>query len=210
MIKNIAFDMGGVLLDFDVEKVVGRFLPDPAKAREFANLTMSSFEWRQYDRGVYTRKKMVDSIDARMPDEYKGILKKLCLDQIFAERDMPQFDEMEPLVRELRDNGYRLLLLSNAGYDIEIYSKSKPVLDMIPERLASCYYHLLKPEKEIYELFFKMFGVDPAECVFIDDVRENVEGSKACGMDAICFSPARAPVSELRRELAERGVRVSC
>ncbi|MCR5041703.1 MAG: HAD family phosphatase [Clostridia bacterium] len=209
MIKNIVFDMGGVLLEFDVRKAVGRFFDTPEEAARYASSVMGSFEWREFDRGCFTRRKMVDAINARLPEKYRGILEELCIKQIYAEKEMPQYEEMYDLVRELSEKGYRLLLLSNAGYDFEFYSKKKSVLNYIPERFVSCYYHLLKPEPEMYRRFFREYSLEPGECVFIDDVEENVRGSIACGMPAIRFSPGFAPVSQLRRELAEMGVDIS-
>ena len=46
----------------------------------------------------------------------------------------------------------------------------------------------MKPQKEMYGHLFERFGLIPEECFFIDDVQENIEGARACGMDGYCFA----------------------
>ena len=48
----------------------------------------------------------------------------------------------------------------------------------------------LKPQPVIYQMFFERFSLDPSECFFIDDLKENVDASIACGMDGWCFDTA--------------------
>ena len=59
-----------------------------------------------------------------------------------------------------------------------------------------------KPEARIYRLLCERAGVEPAECVFIDDGLHNVEGARSIGMDGIHFTGAEA----LETELAARGL----
>lgn len=56
---------------------------------------------------------------------------------------------------------------------------------------------LLKPDPAIYRLFCETAGVDPADCVFVDDRVYNCDGAKSIGMDAIHFTGARALESDL-------------
>ena len=54
----------------------------------------------------------------------------------------------------------------------------------------------------------KNYDLKAQECVFIDDVEENIEGGKKCGMDGIVFSPAFEDVSVLREKLRNKGVKI--
>ena len=60
---------------------------------------------------------------------------------------------------------------------------------------------LHKPEPEIYELGCERVGLAAAECVFVDDLRENCEGAKAVGMTAILHRGADTTLPELERLL---------
>jgi putative hydrolase of the HAD superfamily len=54
-----------------------------------------------------------------------------------------------------------------------------------------------KPQPEIYRLAADRLGVDPAECIFVDDLRENCEGAEAVGMTAIRHRSAPETIAEL-------------
>lgn len=57
---------------------------------------------------------------------------------------------------------------------------------------------LLKPDREIFDLFFTRYGVKPETAVFIDDSLRNVEGARAAGMQAIHFTSPEALARDLR------------
>ena len=100
-----------------------------------------------------------------------------------------------------------MYVLSNASQDFHTYFDSIPGSEYLPRerRFVSSDYRLLKPEHEIYELFFKTFGLEPAACVFIDDNPPNVEAARRLGMQALVH---RGDLSRLRRELRALGVEV--
>ena len=111
------------------------------------------------------------------------------------------------LVTELHDKGYDMYVLSNASQDFHKYFDLIPGSEYLPRarRLVSSDYKLLKPEHEIYELFFRTFGLAPESCVFIDDNSPNVEAARRLDMQAVVH---RGEVARLRRELRELGVDV--
>lgn len=58
-----------------------------------------------------------------------------------------------------------------------------------------------KPQPEIYRLGAESVGLDPGECVFVDDLRENCEGAEAMGMTAVLHRGADSTLPELERLL---------
>ena len=111
------------------------------------------------------------------------------------------------LVTELHEKGYPLYVLSNASQDFHKYFDSIPGSEYLPRerRFVSSDYRLLKPEHEIYQLFFKTYSLAPESCVFIDDNPCNVEAARRLGMCAVVH---RGDMARLRRELRELGVDV--
>ena len=63
----------------------------------------------------------------------------------------------------------------------------------------SAYYHLLKPSLEIYERFLQEFSLNPQECLFFDDLQENVDGAIACGIHGHRFCGKDDAVDTLRK-----------
>ena len=68
--------------------------------------------------------------------------------------------------------------------------------------LLSGEVRLLKPDVAFFQLFLETFAVNPAQAVYIDDLRPNVEAAAALGMHGILFTDPPA----LRRELVSVGL----
>lgn len=199
--------MGNVLLCYDAEKILGKYTDSQEDIATLKRDLMGSFEWQEYDRGTVEKSSFVPVIE-KLPTHLQALARKLVLEQCFAEKEMPPFAESEQLVRRLRENGYGIYLLSNAGQDFYHYSKGIPALRWFDFCFVSSDYKLLKPEREIYEKFFSVTGLDRSTCVFIDDMPANVQGSKDAGMDAICFMAGRQSIEVLEDALRLRGVNI--
>lgn len=208
MIKNIIFDMGNVLIMFYPEKTFSKYLPDKKDVDMILNVFYKSGVYRECDRGTKTYAEVIDEVSPELPEHLVALLKKLYLENCFGKTEMPVFPEMYDLITELKANGYRTYLLSNAGFDFYEYSPEKPAISLMDGKIISCEHKVLKPEKEIYEILFNTYSLDPSECIFIDDVEENIEGGKKCGMDGIVFSPSFEDVSVLREKLRNKGIKI--
>lgn len=207
MIHNIVFDMGNVLLCYDADAILGKYLDNQSDIDIFKKELMGSHEWQEYDRGTVEKSSYIPIIE-KMPSHLQTLARRIVLEQCFAEKEMPAYPQTEELVRKLREKGYGIYLLSNAGQDFYHYSKFIPALRYFDFCFVSSDYKLLKPEPEIYEKFFSVTGLDRSTCVFIDDVKANVQASIEAGMDAVCFTPSRQDISELYTALRERGVEI--
>ena len=198
--------MGGVLLDYDPVKALRRH----GVSEEDIDLINREFYGRRSiaatDAGLKTHKQVILEAADRLNDRCVRVLKEMYLDQSYGIVEMPEIPQMYGFISRLRDKGYGIYLLSNAGYDFYEYTRPKKVFELIPNIFISANYHVVKPDPAIYRLFFKEFGLDPSECVFVDDMQANVDGSIACGMDAICFASAREPLERLEKEFAARGI----
>ena len=115
---------------------------------------------------------------------------------------------MKALTDELYEKGYGLYLLTNAGPRQREYWPRFRASEHFPEERVyrSADVHLLKPDPAFFEGALEKFGLERAECVFIDDSAANAEGAQRVGLDAIVFF---GDAARLRRELRERGVDVS-
>lgn len=178
MIDTIVFDMGGVIIDFDPKKTLNELF-DPETAEAVLNEIFLDDVWRERDRGTLTSEELLDMKRSVIPDKDYDKVAEL-ISNFFPY--MKQFDDIEPLIDKLKQNGYRLLLLSNASKDFHENKRLIPALKKLDGLFISSDYRLLKPEKEIYEKFFEVEGVDPENCFFIDDTSANIYGAESCGM----------------------------
>ena len=101
---------------------------------------------------------------------------------------------------------YTLALLSNTNelHYRHFRGQFAGVLDRFDRLFVSHEMGLRKPVPEIYRRVSEWANATPAECLFIDDLPENVAGARRAGLDAILFREIDALVAALR----ERGVEV--
>ena len=80
-----------------------------------------------------------------------------------------------------------------------------PIIRTFPERFLSYEEHLLKPEEKFYRVVAERLAVKPDQCLFIDDLKENVVAAENVGYQTILFKNAE----DLQTELKKLGVRYS-
>jgi epoxide hydrolase-like predicted phosphatase len=125
-------------------------------------------------------------------DDHSGLVERLF-------RGIGPDEPMVEAVRAARRSGVRTGLISNSWGSGLQYDDS--LMDELFDAVViSGDVGLHKPQPEIFELGASRIGVPPADCVFVDDLRENCEGAEEVGMTAIRFrDPAQtiARLSEL-------------
>lgn len=204
MKPNIVFDMGQVLMDFAPPKFIARLGYTGEDAQALLQEVFKGWEWVAFDRGDVTGEDVVDSACSRLPARLHGAARELVFHWWEDVIPMPGAKE---LVTELYDKGYPLYVLSNASQDFHTYFDRIPGSEYLPRerRFVSSDHRLLKPEHEIYELFFRTYDLAPESCVFIDDNPSNVEAARRLGMQALVH---RGDIRRLRRELRDLGIDV--
>lgn len=195
MIKNIVFDVGKVLVDFDWQGFFDTLAFSPEVYEKVADATVRSELWNEFDR-------------SRMPDEeiLKGFLAKApeCKEEILRIWDnmgnsIHRYDYALAWIEGLKEKGYHVYLLSN--YPRRLYSQSIEELafvELVDGAVFSFEVEATKPEQEIYEALFKKYQLDPTECVFLDDNRNNIIAANKLGMATIHFHTRSQAEEELR------------
>ena len=200
MIKNIIFDMGGVLIDYNPEKVVYAMFE-----KETADILLKEVYrnqlWADKDRGIITPAEIMQKVKNNIPGE---VFEKTCemVDNYYPY--MPPFEKMYGFVEMLKSKGFGIYLLSNASSDFHERRSGIPALSLFDGVIISADHKLLKPEKEIYEKLYETFSLRPEECFFIDDVQANIDGAAATGMQGHCYYHGELDI--LIRDMEERNI----
>lgn len=200
MIRNIVFDMGNVLIHWRPEIFVEREgVPEedrPLLLRE----VFGSVEWIQMDRGVLTFEEAIAAMRSRLPERLHSAVRELTLN--WWKRHLLPVEGMAELVRELKEMGYGIYLLSNAKLDLPEYFDRIPGSECFDGRIVSADWKLLKPQPELYQVLLGEFDLKAEECFFIDDLNINIEAAVLVGMSGAIFRGADG----LRRDLIAAGV----
>jgi putative hydrolase of the HAD superfamily len=123
----------------------------------------------------------------------------------FAERYFAHLrpnDAMLGFLRELRDRGYRLGLLTNNVREWEPRWRAMlPVDELFEVVVDSAFVGLRKPDPAIYRLTCERLGVAAERCVFVDDVEANCTAAAELGMTAVLFRSSEQAIAEVREAL---------
>ena len=90
-------------------------------------------------------------------------------------------------VRQLKQRGLKIGLISNADVCDRLYWDQSPVFPFFDDSIFSCDAGMLKPDPEIYLLSLSRLGVNPSDALFVGDGgSRELEGAKAVGMKTVC------------------------
>ena len=194
MLKNIIFDYGGVLLDWNPHYLYDPYFGDKEKAEWFLT-HICTYEWNaQHDNGKPIAEGTAELI-AEHPEWEKEI--RLYYDD-FMKMMGGQIPGMEELVKKLKANGQRIFGLSNWSEEtFALVRHVYPVLDLMEDMVISGIERVMKPDHRIFELALERFGIRAEESVFIDDNPNNVRAANEVGIKGILFQSKEQLISEL-------------
>ena len=200
MIKNFLLDMGNVVLRWDPRYIVSNYTKDPEIARLLFEATVHNPDWGKADAGEISDEEIYRHALTRVPEALHPILWEMLQTWHLHMLPMPG---VEDFVRALKQAGYKVYILSNASKRFPACIEHLSVYQMMDGAVFSAHEGLIKPDPRIYRLALDRFGLKAEECVFLDDLPINVEGAKACGLEAFVFD---GDFAALRDKLTAIGV----
>ena len=203
MIRNIIFDMGGVLLRFEPAYFIERLGITGDDAALLHREVFRSADWVRMDRGTLTDEEGVRSICTRLPNHLHTAAEALICR--WEHPEILPMEGMAELIAELKAAGYGIYLLSNAFTRQHDYWPRVPGSEHFDGTLISADVKMIKPERRIYELMLSTFPLNAEECVFIDDLPTNIEMGENCGIRGVVF---HGDVEILRSDLRRAGVNI--
>ncbi len=174
MIKNIIFDVGGVIVKGHPSDVLDKIDIDSKLKKEVNNKFFSN--WSDLDLGEVTLKEKFDkcNFSFNMTDELKDIL-------INCYRYREFNKAILKLIHTLKINSYNVYILSNNNYDTVEYLRNLDFYKDIDGDCFSCFYHVVKPDKKFYKILIDKYNLDVSCSLFIDDNEKNIDMAKKIG-----------------------------
>ena len=195
--KGAIFDFGGVLTtnvfaSFKAFCIEEGLEPDAVK-KLFRDNDEALALLRRLEKGEVTAAQFGDRFA-----ELLGVSPDGLVERLFAKAgpDEPMIEA----VRRAKAGGIRTGLISNSWGEGLPYDKGM-LAELFDAVVISGEVGLYKPNAEIFELGAERLGLAPADCVFVDDLRENCAGAEAVGMTAILHRGAEGTIPRLEELL---------
>lgn len=207
--KNLVFDMGNVLIEWNSEKILQAITDD----RKLQNLLRKEvFEtglWVQTDEGVKTREEMIEIVTAKIGEEYRNEITQLSR---YWYKYVDVYTKVQDRIIELSKNGYNIYILSNTAYTFYDLVKEGylPAASIAKGIVLSCEEKVLKPNEKIYNILLERYNLDSHDTMFFDDLSENIWGAARCGINGFVVENERELLTyldKLREEMSWRQLR---
>ena len=176
--------MGNVLLNYNPDVCLNMFL-DCDEDREIIKRELfKGPEWAEGDLGILTDAERFDGVRRRVPERLHAALRRCTLEWMICMKPVPGARKFCDYVKE---QGYKIYVLSNASSSFYEYFPDFAPFDYFDGIVVSCDIHIVKPDIRIYRHLLEKYGLNPEECLFIDDMEENVEGARKAGIAGSVF-----------------------
>lgn len=191
-IKSIIFDLGGVILDIDINKTIAAFDQLNIKGVSTKDiLTDNQPLFHQLEIGIISPQEFINALR----QTHRGV-ENVSENQIWEAWNallLTFKKERIDLLKNLRES-YNIYLLSNTNLPHRTHFKElykNQFGDDFEHLFTRCFYsdemHLRKPNTEIYLQVAKAIGSNSDDILFIDDLQVNIDEAKACGWNAYCL-----------------------
>lgn len=182
MIKNIIFDIGNVILQFDIKEVIPNFTKKESEKQFIINNIINSPEWLQYsliDTGFISREQAIEIVEDRTNHINDELIEKFWYrynDYSFIN------DNVIDIIKELKEKDYKIYLLSNINSHAYNHIKDNKLFNLVDGYVFSYIEHQVKPYVGIYNTLLERYKLIPQECLFIDDNIKNIKTANELGI----------------------------
>jgi len=158
-----------------------------AIAEKMHKTIYKSAEWLDMDRGLLTPEEAIKIYCTREPDfqpEIHQVMQNV--NSMFTPK--PATINLLPKIKE---SGHDLYYLSNIQYGIrDVLLEKHDFFNLFTGGVFSCDIHYIKPSPEIYRYLLEKYSLNPEDCLFFDDMEENVKAAEKEGIKGVLFTTA--------------------
>lgn len=197
MLKNIVFDFGNVIINYNPDLILNQYDLTPEQHELLKKEIFQSKEWQDVDAGIIDEDEATQKFLERLPKDLHDKVKEIMT--TWPEK-VEFFNSVFDFMKELKTQGYCIYGLSNTGMRFAEYVKQSKWNDNFDGYIFSAQEKIMKPDKRIYQLLFNRYNLKPQECLFIDDLPKNVAAAKSSGMQGFIFNIKKLP--ELKEYIA--------
>lgn len=198
-IEAVVFDIGKVLVEWDLRLIYRELIDDPAERDWFVHHVVTP-EWHfQHDAGRPLAEMLTERIAAY--PQYEALIRRYA--SHFNESIPGEVPGTRELVERLDTQGMPMFAITNFGAEFwPTFAPRFPVLERFRDIVISGVERLAKPDPAIFALAEARFGLPGHAMLFVDDNAHNIAAARDCGWHAHHFLNAAG----LEADLVNRGL----
>jgi len=180
---DIILDMGNVLLEWNKDKILRGVVKTE---KDFMILDKAIFQsglWERLDLGTLTREELVLKVVSMIGSIYQEKVQEVVWNWPSY---IEIYTEVFPLLVRLKEKGHRIFVLSNTSpvfYEL-LEEQLSPLNEILDGFVLSCDIKAIKPDPKMFEEILHKYQLDPANCVFLDDIADNTKMAESLGIRA--------------------------
>lgn len=204
MIKNLVFDLGNVLIEWNSEKILTYFEPEKERRQVLRQTIFESGVWHQTDKGELSLKEACEEVLTQLDASYHSAIKNIFYhwyEVVYV------YSDLQERIRLWVAQDYRIYILSTTCeifYHIE-KAGLLPIYPLLSGYILSSEVGVVKPEAEIYQKLLKKYNLNPVESVFIDDIQANLDTAAELGFETILSTSETENIRAMETLLAAKG-----
>lgn len=182
MIKNIIFDIGNVILNFDLSVILPKFTENKNEQKFIIQNIINSPEWLGYgliDTGYITKEDAISIVQDRTNHINDDLIYRFW--NKYNEYATVN-TEILNLIKSLKNKGYNIYLLSNINLHTFDAIEPSGIFEIVDGYVLSYKEHQIKPYESIYKTLINRYALNVKESLFIDDNIRNIETANKLGI----------------------------
>jgi len=209
ILKNLVFDMGNVLIEWNSEKILKAITEDIHLQDLLRKEVFETGLWVETDEGVKTREEVIEIVTGKLGEDYRNEITQLLR---YWYKYVDVFTKVQDRIIELSKSGYSIYILSNTAFTFYDLVKEGylPATSVAKGMVLSCEEKVLKPNEKIYNILLERYNLNPHNTMFFDDLPENIWGAARCGINGFVVeneSELLTYLDKLREEMNWRQLR---
>ena len=204
MIKNLVFDLGNVLIEWNSKKILTYFEPEKERRQVLRQAIFESGVWHKTDKGELSLKEACEGVWTQLDASYHSAIKNIFYHWYEV---VHVYSGLQERIRLWSDQGYRIYILSTTCEIFYHIEKAGLLLiyPLLSGYILSSEVGVVKPEVEIYRKLLKKYGLDSVESVFIDDIQANLDTAAELGFETILSTSETENIRAMETLLAAKG-----
>lgn len=186
MIKNMVFDLGGVLIDFNEKNYLQKIGLNKDDVLLFSNIIFHSSDWGDYNTSKYNLLETKNNLIKKYPTYTQKI--NYIFDNLDFQYILFEIKDTAKYLIELKKKNYNIFVLSDASKDCYEYFKIFEFFKFVDGAVYSFEVGFNKPNEKNYTTLLNKYNLIPEETIFIDDKLENIDMANKFNIHAILFT----------------------